>query len=91
MPFNNAASGWDVWEGQSVNHNQIIVKFTYLGDANLDGQITGDDYGVLDGNVGKLAVQTVSSRATFAAESASSPPAVRYVATLGRATPAMVV
>jgi len=31
---------------------QIIVKFTYLGDANLDGMVTPDDYAAIDANIG---------------------------------------
>jgi hypothetical protein len=35
---------------------RIAVKFTYGGDANLDGRITVDDYGVIDFNIGLDAV-----------------------------------
>jgi hypothetical protein len=29
----------------------VIGKYTYFGDANLDGQVTGDDYTVIDANL----------------------------------------
>ena len=29
----------------------VIVKYTYLGDANLDGVVDGGDYGAIDNNV----------------------------------------
>jgi hypothetical protein len=41
------ASG-TVWSGQSVSSNDVLVMFTYAGDANLDGMITGDDYFQID-------------------------------------------
>ncbi|MFI5378499.1 MAG: SdrD B-like domain-containing protein [Tepidisphaerales bacterium] len=34
------------WNGQTIDdgtHQQVIVKFTYLGDTNLDGQVTQAD------------------------------------------------
>lgn len=32
--------------------NQVLVKYTYFGDANLDGQVTPSDYAMVDGNIG---------------------------------------
>jgi hypothetical protein len=29
----------------------IVGKYTYFGDANFDGQVTGDDYTVIDANL----------------------------------------
>jgi hypothetical protein len=37
-----------LWEGQTVDATTVIVKYTYAGDANLDGQIDAGDYGTLD-------------------------------------------
>jgi hypothetical protein len=37
--------------GHSVDATAVIVKFTYAGDANLDGKINVDDYGRIDLNV----------------------------------------
>jgi hypothetical protein len=37
-----------LWEGQTVDATTVLVKYTYLGDANLDGLIDGADYGVID-------------------------------------------
>jgi hypothetical protein len=36
------------FDGQSVDSTSILIKFTYVGDVNLDGQITGDDYFAID-------------------------------------------
>jgi ELWxxDGT repeat protein len=36
------------WSGQAVDATTVIVKYTYAGDANLDGQVTGDDYSAID-------------------------------------------
>jgi hypothetical protein len=38
----------DMWNGQAVNVNDVLVMYTYAGDANLDGVINGGDYGVID-------------------------------------------
>jgi hypothetical protein len=34
--------------GETVSPTNILVKFTYTGDANLDGSINADDYAVID-------------------------------------------
>ncbi len=36
------------FDGQSVDATTVIVKYTYAGDANLDGAINGDDYFQID-------------------------------------------
>jgi hypothetical protein len=41
------------WSGQTVNPSDVLVKFTYTGDANLDGKVNIDDYGRIDANVGQ--------------------------------------
>jgi hypothetical protein len=40
-----------LFDGQTVSPSDILVKFTYVGDANLDGKVNIDDYGRIDGNV----------------------------------------
>src|SRR6185436_11268720 len=37
--------------GQTVDSTAVVVKYTYAGDANLDGKINVDDYGKIDFNV----------------------------------------
>ena len=39
------------WGGQAVDSTSVLVKFTWAGDATLDGRINVDDYGRIDGNV----------------------------------------
>ena len=39
------------WSGHTVSGTDTLVKFTYGGDANLDGRINIDDYGRIDANV----------------------------------------
>ena len=48
-----AIAGTDTatWNGQTVSADDVLVMFTYGGDANLDGKINIDDYGRIDGNV----------------------------------------
>jgi hypothetical protein len=38
----------ETWNGQTVDSTTILIKYTYAGDANLDGVIDGGDYGVID-------------------------------------------
>ena len=33
--------------GETLGHNDIIVKYTYTGDLNLDGQVNAEDYNLL--------------------------------------------
>jgi hypothetical protein len=39
------------FSGQTVDATCVLVKFTYGGDANLDGIISSDDYAAIDFNV----------------------------------------
>ena len=41
-------SGFANFSGQSVGPHDILIKYTYNGDANLDGTITSDDYFRID-------------------------------------------
>ena len=36
------------FDGQTVNSNDLLIKFTWYGDTNLDGQVDGSDYSRLD-------------------------------------------
>ncbi|MEO7158350.1 MAG: hypothetical protein ABI039_12350 [Vicinamibacterales bacterium] len=47
-----AAPATAVWRGQTVTGSDVLVMFTYGGDANLDGKINVDDYTRIDSNVG---------------------------------------
>jgi hypothetical protein len=38
----------EMYNGETVTGSAIIVKYTYAGDANLDGTIDGGDYGIID-------------------------------------------
>jgi hypothetical protein len=55
--FNNSAAGttalgvalagdgnYQTWDGSSVSPSDVIVKYTYAGDSNLDGKVTFDDF-----------------------------------------------
>ena len=37
-----------VWAGFTLNSGDVLVKYTYDGDADLSGNITGDDYFQID-------------------------------------------
>jgi len=52
--WDNAFTGvteWPAGSGIAVPLNSVIGKYTYFGDANLDGQVTGDDYTIIDSNL----------------------------------------
>jgi hypothetical protein len=49
--FDNALVGAGTWAGQSIGANAIVGKYTYFGDMNIDGQVSGDDYTVIDSNL----------------------------------------
>jgi hypothetical protein len=36
------------FDSASVSNTDVLVKFTYYGDANLDGQVNGSDYSRID-------------------------------------------
>ncbi len=36
------------FDGQSVTSTDVLVKYTYFGDANLDGVVNGSDYTLID-------------------------------------------
>ncbi len=53
--FDNALDGatdWPTGSGNSINNDAVVGTFTFFGDTNLDGQITGDDYGAIDAGLG---------------------------------------
>jgi alpha-D-ribose 1-methylphosphonate 5-triphosphate synthase subunit PhnH len=37
-----------LWDGQTVDATTVIVKYTYVGDADLNGYVDAADYGVID-------------------------------------------
>jgi hypothetical protein len=37
-----------LWGGQTVDATTVIVKYTYVGDADLNGYVDAADYGVID-------------------------------------------
>jgi autotransporter-associated beta strand protein len=42
------ATGLSTFEGSSVSSSDVLVKYTYYGDANLDGKVDGTDYSRID-------------------------------------------
>ena len=39
---------FSTFDGQPVSSGDVLVKFTYYGDANLDGVVNGSDYTLID-------------------------------------------
>jgi hypothetical protein len=44
-----------LWLGQTVDATTLLVKYTYAGDADLNGKIDGDDYFIIDSYRGTFA------------------------------------
>jgi hypothetical protein len=40
-----------LWNGQTIDGTCVLLKYTYMGDGNLDGTIDGADYGIIDNTV----------------------------------------
>jgi hypothetical protein len=53
----NASWGRTAFEGIAIDPTTIVGKYTYYGDANLDGKVTGDDYLNVDANLGLSGAQ----------------------------------
>jgi len=49
--FDNALVGAGDWNGVTIEANAVVGKYTYFGDVNFDGQVTGDDYTIIDSNL----------------------------------------
>ncbi len=48
--LDNTAGAFANFSGQSVDNTSILIKYTYMGDANLDGQVDISDLGILATN-----------------------------------------
>ncbi len=44
----NSNSLFTAFDGQTVVSSDVLVKYTYYGDANLDGVVNGSDYTMID-------------------------------------------
>jgi beta-glucanase (GH16 family) len=45
------APGGTIFDGQPVSSTDVVVKYTFFGDANLDGQVDSLDYALIDNSV----------------------------------------
>ena len=41
---------WATFDNVAVNPGAVLVKYTLVGDANLDGHVDGSDYSLIDSN-----------------------------------------
>ncbi len=48
--FGLAGSATELFSNEVVDSTSILIKYTYGGDANLDGQINADDYALISFN-----------------------------------------
>jgi len=47
--YGGAGTPFGAFEGQSPALNSVLIKYTYYGDANLNGKVDGTDYSLVDG------------------------------------------
>ena len=57
--------GVATFSGLSVDNTAILVKFTFNGDANLDGKVNALDFNALATNFGKTPGSDVWSQGDF--------------------------
>jgi hypothetical protein len=53
--FDNSLGGFSEYptgSGETIGANAIVGKYTYIGDTNMDGQVTPQDYTATDSNLG---------------------------------------
>jgi hypothetical protein len=46
------ATETSVWAGKTVAGNDVLIMYTFGGDANLDGKVNVDDYVRIDSSIG---------------------------------------
>ena len=61
------------FDGAPVLNTDIVVKYTYSGDINLDGLVNDDDFGVFSGNYFFTPATTLSDLASLSAPNRSIP------------------
>jgi hypothetical protein len=59
------ASANRTFGGLSASAGDVLVMYTYAGDANLDGRIDGDDYFAIDSNAGLVGGAVSYGRGDF--------------------------
>ncbi|HEX8521213.1 MAG TPA: hypothetical protein VF669_03085 [Tepidisphaeraceae bacterium] len=47
------ATDWPWGSGNTVPAGAVVGRYTYIGDADLNGMVTPDDYGAIDANLGQ--------------------------------------
>jgi hypothetical protein len=44
----DGAPAYSTFDGQAVSNSDILVQYTYYGDTNLNGEVDGTDYSLID-------------------------------------------
>ena len=56
-----SASATALFGGQTVHASDVLVMYTYMGDANLDGKVNADDYFQIDSHYNQNNVDAAKS------------------------------
>ena len=51
--LDGSTNSYSTFDGVALNSNTVVVKYTYYGDSNIDGQIDGSDYSLIDNGFNK--------------------------------------
>jgi CSLREA domain-containing protein len=65
QPVFGTASALGLFDGQSPALTDVLVKYTFYGDANLDGKADGSDYSLIDAGYGSRGGLTGWSNGDF--------------------------
>jgi hypothetical protein len=57
----SGATIFTTFDGQSVNDGDVLVKYTFVGDANLDGVVDAADYEQIDNGFNSQGTATALS------------------------------
>ncbi len=82
----NAQFGRTSFNGIPIDATTIIGKYTFFGDGNLDGKVTGDDYVTVDANLGRTNAQWIHGDFNFSG-TVTGDDYVAIDANLGKGTP----
>ncbi len=56
--YNAGTAGLGKFDGIIPGSNDVLVKYTYYGDANLDGKVDGSDYSLIDAGFASQSLAT---------------------------------
>ncbi len=62
---NSVGKWFTTFDGQAAGTTDVLIKYTYYGDANLDGVVNGDDYTLTDNGFNEHLSNWINGDFTF--------------------------